>query len=47
MNSPVIYNRVLNFPVNSDTIVHTVNTNGACKAVWPDKHTENVADSHI
>ena len=25
-------------------IVHAVNTNGSCKAVWSDKCTENAAD---
>lgn len=44
MNSPATYHSVLNFLVNSDVIVHAVNTNGACKAVWPDKRTENAAD---
>lgn len=44
MNSPATYPSVLNFLVNSDMIAHAVNTNGACKAVWPDKRTENAAD---
>lgn len=41
-------NRGLKFPVNSrHVIVHAVKTNDACKAVWPDKCTEDAADLDV
>lgn len=47
INSSANCKRVLSFLVNSDVIVHAVNTNGACKAVWTGRHRKSRRLWHI